>query len=82
MRFKILLPWALLAGVLVWLWTQHAPSVIPHVTPSLPAERTPVVAAAPVSGPVSYAAAVQVGAQRPRRLDARTADVLPRSAPP
>jgi serine protease DegS len=62
MRFKILLPWALLAGVLVWLWTQHAPSVIPHVTPSLPAERTPVVAAAPVSGPVSYAAAVQVAA--------------------
>lgn len=63
MRFKILLPWILLAGVLAWLWTQYNPSVIPNVAPSLPAERAPVASATvPVSGPVSYAAAVQVAA--------------------
>lgn len=62
MRFKILLPWVLLAGVLVWLWTQYNPSVLPGTTPTLPPERTPVTATAPVSGPVSYAAAVQVAA--------------------
>lgn len=66
MRFKTLLPWMLLAGVLVWLWTQYDPQVIPNVSPSLPAERAPVLAATPVggavSGPVSYAAAVQVAA--------------------
>ena len=63
MRFKILLPWLLLAGVLGWLWMPHAPSVIPNMTPSLPTERAPVVTVpTPISGPVSYAGAVQVAA--------------------
>ena len=66
MRFKTLLPWMLLAGVLIWLWTQYNPQVIPNVSPSLPAERVPVLASAPtdgaITGPVSYAAAVQVAA--------------------
>jgi len=62
MRFKTLLPWILLAGVLVWLWTQYNPAITPNVSPSLPAERAPVLATTPVSGPVSYAAAVQVAA--------------------
>lgn len=62
MRFKTLLPWMLLAGVLIWLWTQYNPAVIPNVSPSLPAERAPALATVPMSGPVSYAAAVQVAA--------------------
>ena len=52
MRFKILLPWLLLAGVLGWLWMPHAPSVIPNMTPSLPTERAPAVTVpSPISGP-------------------------------
>lgn len=65
MRFNILLPWVLLAGVLAWLWTQYTPSalpILPNTTPSLAPERAPVAMNAPVSGPVSYAAAVQVAA--------------------
>ena len=62
MRFKILLPWVLLAGALAWLWTLYNPSVLPAAAPTLPPERTPVVAAPAVSGPASYAAAVQVAA--------------------
>lgn len=66
MRIKTLLPWVLLAGALVWLWTLYNPAVIPGASPSLPAERTAVIApgttGSPISGPVSYAAAVQVAA--------------------
>lgn len=62
MRFKILLPWVLLAGVLVWLWTQYTPPGLPGAAPALPPERAPVAVSTPVSGPVSYAAAVQVAA--------------------
>ncbi|HCT40510.1 MAG TPA: 2-alkenal reductase [Moraxellaceae bacterium] len=66
MRIKTLLPWVLLAGALVWLWTLYNPAVIPGVPPSLPAERTAVIAPGAtdgaISGPVSYAAAVQVAA--------------------
>lgn len=66
MRIKTLLPWVLLAGALVWLWTLYNPAVIPGVSPSLPAERAAVIApgatGGAISGPVSYAAAVQVAA--------------------
>ena len=66
MRIKTLLPWVLLAGALAWLWTLYNPAVIPGASPSLPAERAAAIApSAPggaISGPVSYAAAVQVAA--------------------
>lgn len=66
MRIKTLLPWVLLAGALVWLWTLYNPAVIPGASPSLPAERAAVIApgatGVAISGPVSYAAAVQVAA--------------------
>lgn len=66
MRIKTLLPWVLLTGALVWLWTLYNPAVIPGASPSLPAERTAVIApgttGSAISGPVSYAAAVQVAA--------------------
>ena len=62
MRFKILLPWVLLAGALAWLWTLYNPSVLPVAAPTLPPERAPAVAGPAVPGPASYATAVQVAA--------------------
>ncbi|MFP5429663.1 MAG: S1C family serine protease [Gammaproteobacteria bacterium] len=62
MRFKTLLPWILLAGALAWLWTLYNPSVLPASAPTLPPERAPAAAVPAVSGPASYAAAVQVAA--------------------
>lgn len=65
MRFKTLLPWLLLAGVLAYVYVQqtgwHAPS-FPE-SPTLSAERTPAPASpGTVTGPASYAAAVKVAA--------------------
>lgn len=66
MRFRIALPWLLLAGVLIYTATQQhwwsSPS--PHSQPTFATERTPAPAPASVagSGPVSYAAAVSVAA--------------------
>lgn len=65
MRFKTLLPWLLLAGVLAYVYVQqtgwHTPS-FPE-SPTLSAERTPAPASpGTVTGPASYAAAVKVAA--------------------
>jgi serine protease DegS len=66
MRFKTLLPWLLLAGVLGYVYLQktewHTPRSLE--TPTLSAERStaPALSAPSVSAPTSYAAAVNAAA--------------------
>lgn len=66
MRFKTLLPWLLLAGVLAYVFSQQADWRKPALneSPTFQAERTPVAPAGggTASGPVSYAAAVSTAA--------------------
>lgn len=63
MRFKTLLPWILLVGVLVYVYGQKTDwhPALPHTPATLSSERVPDTATAPVTtGPASYAAAVKV----------------------
>ena len=63
MRFKTLLPWLLLAGVLAYVFSQehHWPRA-GNEAPTFVRERAPAAAPAVASGPVSYAPAVNVAA--------------------
>lgn len=63
MRFKILLPWILLAGVLAYVYMQKTDwhPALPHSPATLSTERVPNKTAAPTtSGLASYSAAVKV----------------------
>ncbi|MDP2228143.1 MAG: trypsin-like peptidase domain-containing protein [Moraxellaceae bacterium] len=62
MRFKTLFPWILLTAVLLWAWHERSDRAAPTpAAPTLANERSAAIAPA-VTGPASYASAVQLAA--------------------